>query len=610
MMKRLCTRLCLCLWLLLGPVQTAFCQSEVQEVSQIRIGVVAYLRPSPNEPIIEPTIALIQKRFPQAQVTTQVLTMDRLALAIKSRSIDIFIASAGFYRREADKGASAIAAVAHVSHPNPNRSEGSAFVVRRDSPLQTIDDLRGLRLMAATPDGFTAMRVAQGELYDRGYDPFTFFSSTQYSGPGEKIADIVRHLKGGTVDVGIFRTCWIEDWMRSHPQDKYEFRVIEPQQQVGYCQSSTPLYPSWVIAATPHLPPEVSRVIARAVLDMPATESGHFWSLITDFSQTDELFRKLKVGPYQYLREWSVRRIWENFSSVLIAAALALLGLIAHSVRTAQLVRKRTAALKNSLARERELKRAALEAADRIDRLQRAGIVGQISSMIAHELRQPLAALSLYTKGLGRMISSGADTQSVQGVLEQIEGQTQRINGIVEHVRAYANSKSASQALIDLREVRQSASHSGNESARHQNISVHYSAPEPIRVTANALEWEIVVLNLIKNAAEAQKGQSRGSIRVCLTRVDGKTARLTVADEGPAVPEQVLSQLSEPLLSSKSEGLGLGLSIVRGIVEAHGARLSFESLLPHGICAIITIPLGDGPRRSNPTNEPEEAQKS
>ena len=397
----------------LSAISAAAQEIADAQIPQLRVGIVAFLRPSPNEPIIAPTVKLLQKLFPRTRVSTSVMTMQELSRAIQNRSVDIFIASAGFYRQESVNGASAIAAVAHVTHPNPNSSEGSAFVVRRDLPVSSIEELKGLRLMAATPDGFTAMRVAQGELLERGYDPLTFFGSTQYSGPGEKIAEIVKSLKGGTVDVGIFRTCWIEDWMRAHPQDKYEFRVIEPKTTIGACQSSTALYPSWVIAATPHLSPDVSRTIAKAILDMPATDSGHFWSLITDFSSIDNLFRKLRIGPYQYLREWSARRIWESYGTVIITAFLAFLALLAHAVRTSQLVKKRTSALRDSLAREKALKRAAMQAADRIERLQRSGIIGQISSMIAHELRQPLATLSLYTKGLRRMVRPGLDPQSV-----------------------------------------------------------------------------------------------------------------------------------------------------------------------------------------------------
>ena len=575
----------------LSAISAAAQEIADAQIPQLRVGIVAFLRPSPNEPIIEPTVKLLQKLFPLTRVSTSVMTMQELSRAIQNRSVDIFIASAGFYRQESVNGASAIAAVAHVTHPNPNSSEGSAFVVRRDLPVSSIEELKGLRLMAATPDGFTAMRVAQGELLERGYDPLTFFGSTQYSGPGEKIAEIVKSLKGGTVDVGIFRTCWIEDWMRAHPQDKYEFRVIEPKTTIGACQSSTALYPSWVIAATPHLPPTVSRTIAKAILDMPATDSGHFWSLITDFSSIDNLFRKLRIGPYQYLREWSARRIWESYGTVIITAFLAFLALLAHAVRTSQLVKKRTSALRDSLAREKALKRAAMQAADRIERLQRSGIIGQISSMIAHELRQPLATLSLYPKGLRRMVRPGLDPQSVLGILDQIDNQTERINSIVENVRSYAKSKTAGRSPADLREICRAAIRSWQETGRYQNVSVHFSAPESIRLTVNSLEWELVVLNLIKNAAEAQKNMDRGLVSVHLARRSDNRAELVVSDNGPEVGEQVLEALSKPLASTKAEGLGLGISIVRSILEAHGARLEFSRNTPSGLCATVSIPL-------------------
>ena len=371
-------------------------------------------------------------------------------------------------------------------------------------------------------------------------------------------------LKSYKADTAVFRLCWLEDYLKAHPEEKNLWRVVEPKPDSGRCLASTDLYPSWIVATTPATPPAVSRIVTETLLAMPETREGQYWSVATDFSTIDNLYKTLKIGPYQFLREWSVTRFWETFRLPIFLVIGLIVGLIFHSVRVTQLVHRKTRELTEALARETELKQEAQQAGERIALLQRSGIIGQMSSMIAHELRQPLAAQDLFGKSLEKILTRAGAGEQTLSVLARMMKQTERIAAIVENVRNYAKVKTVKRTRIDLRSV--------------------------VMIDANALEWELVVLNLIKNAAEALATTKDPTVSVSLLRNDAGNFVLTVADNGPGVPEEKLKAFGSPVTSGKTNGLGLGLSIVKSIVENHGAAIRFRNHPLGGLEVTVIIP--------------------
>ena len=554
----------------------------------LNVAVVNYIRPSPHEPILKPTLTALRTCFGDTNVHITELSMHDLEAAIEAKAIDIFIASAGFYRFNVINGARDLAALASRDYPNPNHAEGSAVVVRSDSDIRTWNDLYSRRIAAPTPQGFTTLRV-KGEIARRGADPDRFFSDWIYTGPdtaemGAKL------LKDHLVDAAVFRLCWLEDRLKKHPDEQGLWRVIEPKADTGVCRSSTALYPSWIIASTPATAPEVSRRVTQTVLSMPATEDGQYWTVTTDLSAVDQLYRELKVGPFAYLREWNLSRLWTTFQIPVILFGFFVLGLLFHSLRVTQLVRRRTRELEEALAREKALQAQQLEAAERISALQRTGLIGRISSMIAHELRQPLAALALYGKSLGKLLDREHAPPQDFTVLARLMKQTERINAIVENVRAYAKVSEVKRTPTDLRAVIEHAAAAWRAAGRAEPVALTLTAPAPVWVEVSALEWELVVLNLLKNASEALTGRKDGQISVTLYEKDDGGVRLFIFDNGPGLTEEKLALLGEPVESGKATGLGLGLSIVKGIVENHASRIRFFNHPLGGFAVEIDLP--------------------
>ena len=554
----------------------------------LNVAVVKYIRPSPHEPILAPTLKALRDRFGDSQVHVTELTMQDLETAIEERAIDIFIASAGFYRFNVINGARDLAALASRSYPDPNHGEGSAVVVRAESDFTTWADLFSRRIAASTPQGFTTLRV-KGEIARRSYDPDRFFSEWIYTGPANTEMS-VNLLRQHLVDAAVFRLCWLEDRLKTHPEEKNLWRVIEPWPDTGVCRSSTALYPSWIIATTPATNPEVSRRVTQTVLAMPPTADGQYWTVATDLSAVDQLYRELKVGPFAYLREWNLSRLWTTFQIPIVLFCFFVVGLIVHSLRVTQLVRRRTAQLEEALTREKALQSQQLEAAERISALQRTGLIGRISSMIAHELRQPLAALALYGKSLRKLLEREKASPQDLTVLSRLMKQTERINAIVDNVRAYAKISEVKRSPTDLRNVIQHAAAAWRAAGRADTVTLTLTAPSPVWVKVSALEWELVVLNLLKNASEALAGRKDGQINVTLYEKDDGGVRLNVSDNGPGLTEEKLALLGEPVESAKATGLGLGLSIVKGIVENHASRIRFFNHPLGGFAVEIDLP--------------------
>ena len=572
--------------------------TSVQLPRPINFGIVAFTRPSPNEAVVEATIQSLRRSFGEENVRVREYTMTELAQAIRDEEVDIFLSSAGFYWRLMQSGAVAVASLASKAYPDPNHGEGSAFVVRSDSTIQSFVDMKGKMAAASSAGGFTGYLIPMGEVVRRGFAFEKFFSSVAFVGPDDRLKAGFDLMREGKVDVAILRQCWLEHYLQKHPQERGMYRVIEPRDRTpaqlknGVCQRSTELYPSWVLASAPAAPPEITKAVVYAAFSMAPTGDGHYWTVGTDYRAVDELYRSLRLGPYEWMRNWTFSRVWDEYGNLIIAFLVFLLAWIAHSVRVTRLVTVRTQELRDALEREKELKAQANETHERIERLQKSGIVGQLSSMIAHELRQPMSAALLFSKSARKILSrENPDKTLLVNVLGNIEAQIERANSIIDNVRAYAKGLHKTRQKVDLKVIIDQSITAFRSTGRYPKVDIFVETDPGVVFDANPLEWELVTHNLVKNACEACQNTERPIVRVGLEHLAIDKVRMTVTDNGETIGEEDFARLSQPLMSVKDEGLGLGLQIVRGIVESHGARLHFVRNRTRGLTAVIDINL-------------------
>lgn len=565
----------------------------------IHFGVVAFTRPSPNEAVVNATVSALRRSFGEENVQVREYTMDELTQAIGNGEVDIFLASAGFYWRVVSQGAVAVASLASKAYPDPNHGEGSLFVVRSDSDIRTFSDMKGRMAAASSAGGFAGYLIPMGEVAKRGYRFESFFSSVVFAGPDDRLKVGFELMREGMVDVAILRQCWLERYLDKHPDENALYRVIEPREKSsweasnGACVRSTDLYPSWVLASAPSSPPAITKAVVYSAFSMAPTDDGHYWTVGTDYRSVDELYRLLRLGPYEWMRNWTFSRIWNEYGNLIIAFLALLLAWILHSVRVTGLVAVRTKELRDALEREKELKAKANETQERIDRLQKSGIVGQLSSMIAHELRQPMSAALLFSKSARKILTREHPDKELLGkVLGSIDMQIDRANKIIDNVRAYAKGKQLTRQSVDLKFIIDQAVKTFRSTGRYPSVEILVETEPEFIFSANPLEWELVMHNLVKNACEACQNTENPTVRVSLEHTAIDKARLTVADNGNTLSDEEFARLCQPLKSVKEEGLGLGLQIVRGITESHGARLHFVRNMTRGLSAVVDIDLG------------------
>ena len=220
--------------------------------------------------------------------------------------------------------------------------------------------------------------------------------------------------------------------------------------------------------------------------------------------------------------------------------------------------------------------------------------LGEFASAIAHELNQPLAAIATYNHSCMRMLQSGnPDRGELQQAMHICRDQAKRAGKIIQRLRDLLRPPGPAFTEQNLNELVGAVLRLAEPAARDSGIRFESRlAARAPSVRADRLLIEQVALNLVRNAMEAV--EALPSARRCITvstRVeDGGSGTFSVSDQGDGVPPEAKERLFDPFVTTKPGGLGLGLSICRSVVEAHGGRIRFEANPGGGSVFSFTLP--------------------
>lgn len=557
------------------------------------LGISEFAPHEVNEPVISPTIEALRNAVKPETLVVRTLSPKKLFEAAKRGELNFVLSSAGNFRRMVIEGLGLrdLATVASASAPNPNFAEGSVFFTlgsRQD--LKSLSDLKGKSVSANYPDAFSGWQIAQGEIFKRGDEPARFFGRQNFLGHGS--GPVIRAVLNGDTDVGIVRSCTLE---RSGLLESGILKVIDPRPGGQTpCRHSTDLYPNWTIASTPQTSPELSRKAAAALLALPPVGEGVHWSVATDFTPIDRLFLNLRIGPYEYLRTFSFQRLVAEYWEFLVFAGLLLLGLIFHSFRSETLVRRRTEELLYALKRERAAAGEAAAAREKLGKLEKMGAVGQMCTMIAHDLRQPLGAVCSYSFGIRRRLERLEETPEWLGQsLEAMEREARKASDIVEEVRSYARGE-RKRTVINIVPLISETAKDLNQSQTKTTVTVRCRDPY-LPVEAHPIEIEMIILNLAKNALEAIQNKEGAGVHILCSDA-GKEITVCVSDDGDPISDQRWKLISEFAAgTSKRHGLGMGLALCKSLTEDLGGRLKVERRPYGGLSFIVVFPKYEKP---------------
>ncbi|MCR8546205.1 PhnD/SsuA/transferrin family substrate-binding protein [Salipiger sp. P9] len=569
-MARLCLALALC----------AACPAWAERGEALRIGVLDFMGAEAALARWGATGAALNAALPDRRFELVALDIPALETALAAGELDFVITNPGHYA--ALEYRHHISRIATAEGDDP---VASTLVAR--APLGGLEALAGQRLAIVSPEAFGGFQVIWAEMAraDTGLPGRVELVVTGF--PMQAAADAVLE---GSADVAVLRGCLLESLQAADPARYGALHPVAQRDSAGTgCALSSPVYPGWPFAKTPTTPPDLAKEVAVALMRMPA---GNLWTVPLDYQPVHDLLRALRIGPYARTGPVSLSEFIADYRDWLIAIAIALAFWALYSVRIETLVRRRTRALDTAnagLKREMAERRRA-EEADRLHRRElehvaRLSILGEMASSIAHELNQPLAAISNYAQGVLMRVKVGncapADMERAAG---EIAGQADRAALVIKRIRAFVRKRESLRAPVSLAALLRETEALYEGVLRRAGVAAEMQVEKDLPdVMADRVQLQQVLLNLVQNAVDAMEDTVPDERRItlrCARFTDPKRGPglcLSVRDRGCGLGPEALERFAEAFYTTKPEGIGLGLALSRSIVEAHGGWMRAET---------------------------------
>jgi two-component system sensor kinase FixL len=223
------------------------------------------------------------------------------------------------------------------------------------------------------------------------------------------------------------------------------------------------------------------------------------------------------------------------------------------------------------------------EAQQRLQQLQaelihmsRFTALGEMASTLAHELNQPLTAVTSYLKGAGRLLDAGESSglAPARDAIERAAQQALRAGQIIRRLRDFVTRGEGERQVENLAKLIEEACALALVGVKQSGVQVTVAFDSTsTHVLADKIQVQQVLLNLLRNAIEAMQEVDRRDLTLSTHRLEDDTVRIDVADSGPGIAPEIVDQLFQPFITTKQSGMGVGLSISRTIVESHGGRI-------------------------------------
>lgn len=234
------------------------------------------------------------------------------------------------------------------------------------------------------------------------------------------------------------------------------------------------------------------------------------------------------------------------------------------------------------------------QARTELARLARLNELGEMASTLAHELNQPLSAIANYVQGCRRMLEKLDDEHArrMRGALDETAKQAIRAGDIIRHLREFTTRGDTEKAPEDIKHLVEEAGALALVGSRERGIkSVFEFGPDSGMVVADRVQIQQVLINLMRNAMEAMRESPRRDLVVRTRPISADRMQVEVEDTGPGISDEIASQLFQPFVTTKPGGMGIGLSISKRIIEAHGGELVVRRNKAGGATFTFTVPI-------------------
>jgi two-component system sensor kinase FixL len=225
--------------------------------------------------------------------------------------------------------------------------------------------------------------------------------------------------------------------------------------------------------------------------------------------------------------------------------------------------------------------------------VSRLSAMGEMAATLAHELNQPLAAISNYLRGSRRLLENSVDPRAaaIQDALGKGAEQALRAGQIIRRLRDFVTRGETERRVERMAKLVEETGALALVGARERGVRVQFTIdPAVDQVIVDRVQVQQVLVNLLRNAMDAMQNAVRRELTLSVIAVDGDMIQLSVADTGPGISDEVADKLFQPFVTTKPHGMGVGLSISRTIVEAHGGAMWAEPNEGGGAVFRFTLP--------------------
>lgn len=464
---------------------------------------------------------------------------------------------------------------------------GSVIITSSENTkINSIQDLKGKSFAGANPLGLGGWILGYDYLLLQGINPDTDFSRIDFLGRQDNIVDAVRK---NMVDAGVIRTGVLEKLRKSGKIELSDIKVLDYKPDFPYILS-THLVPEWSFSATTEADPQLTTLIQKKLLlhkahmdDIEVDGSVNVrkrkhhkiskWTEVADYQVIHKLLKRHKLSVYQ---DPEVISFIKKYYQLLI---LIIISIITFSWA----VREK---------RIEKINRYKVE----LERLSRVRSVDQLLSEIAHEIAQPVTSIKIDAKVIEKLLKN-TDTvsdDSIAKVVSSLGKKTDHCVDVINNIRSFLSTKEIKHEKVDINSRISSVLKLINHEINLNKVQVSQSLEiELPLVYMSNVEFDQVLLNLCKNAISSMSGHHRKLKKLTLsTAVVDNNVMITVKDTGPGiVDEENLFKLFKTNKSLNStEGLGLGLSLSRGIIRSYDGHLILQSSSSQGATFVIELP--------------------
>lgn len=240
-----------------------------------------------------------------------------------------------------------------------------------------------------------------------------------------------------------------------------------------------------------------------------------------------------------------------------------------------------------------ETERRSLET--RLEHVSRLSLLGEMAAGIAHEINQPLTAISNYSQVAKNVLESGArDPVTLTAACKGISEQVQRAADVIKNLRKLVRNREVEKSEIDVMQLVEGVMGLVNADAAHEGVSVETAFENSLPlVSGNAVQLQQVLLNLTRNAVDAMHDNVRRpkELVIEVEKSSADRVEIRVSDRGPGVSSSLADAIFNPFFTTKQQGIGVGLAISRSIVEAHGGELQYDDRDGGGSTFTISLPI-------------------